>query len=619
MKPFHVLVLVSTLFILITPACSQTPTETIVNIEDAFTVTSKPTSTSTLPPPTITPIPPTLTPNPSPTIMNLESMVEEFEDFLTKGEDSANKITLSDNHTIRNKSSQVIAVADISDLLAYYEQVDAAITLQSCEQEDNVLTCSATEFNQWTQASGMESIDYEEFIFSHDSDGKIQEITISLSPDSTAKLESFINFSTDWLEESKTAVAYTNDKQLILNEASGKEIELLLNAADENAAQFESLFLASEAAFHDGEIEQVIEIYDEILTLHLVDDLKWTILEYRAEANNDLGNYTDAIEDFLLAYEINPENTTTLNNLCWNYGITEQPELALPFCEDAVALEPYPSAELDSRGLVYGLLGDYEAAIADFEIVVRKLSGSNDPELAQIAEQRASWITAMEAGENPFTKEVMAELRGEITPEPAVTPDENTNTTTEPVTAVDHFNLARDLQLQGDFDGALAHYNAAIEINPQYENAYQQRGILFRFLGQPQNAIADYDQVIALNPQNAEVYHLRGLTHGTLGDWDQAFSDYGQSINLNSQNPDVFASRAAAYMISGQIEATLTDLNQAIALGSQEGFIYFTRGVILANMGDFEQAITDTETALALGLPAELQGQAEAFLTELKQ
>jgi hypothetical protein len=46
--------------------------------------------------------------------------------------------------------------------------------------------------------------------------------------------------------------------------------------------------------------------------------------------------------------------------------------------------------------LVRALLGDMEGAVEDFEF-----SG-----------QREAWIEALRAGTNPFTSEVLAELRG---------------------------------------------------------------------------------------------------------------------------------------------------------------------------------------------------------------
>jgi regulator of sirC expression with transglutaminase-like and TPR domain len=73
-------------------------------------------------------------------------------------------------------------------------------------------------------------------------------------------------------------------------------------------------------------------------------------------------------------------------------------------CERAVELTPHHDVR-DSRGLVRALLGDREGAIEDFEFFVK---GTWDKSARA---QREAWIEALRAGTNPFTSEVLAELR----------------------------------------------------------------------------------------------------------------------------------------------------------------------------------------------------------------
>jgi hypothetical protein len=63
--------------------------------------------------------------------------------------------------------------------------------------------------------------------------------------------------------------------------------------------------------------------------------------------------------------------------------------------------------------LAYALLGDFPAAIADFQKFVDFLEISNNPELAKYLEKRKQWIIDLKAGKNPFTAEVLEELQRE--------------------------------------------------------------------------------------------------------------------------------------------------------------------------------------------------------------
>ena len=64
-----------------------------------------------------------------------------------------------------------------------------------------------------------------------------------------------------------------------------------------------------------------------------------------------------------------------------------------------------------------------------------------------------------------------------------------------------HNNLAYTLRKQGPdhFDDALAHYNRAIELNPELAEPYMYRGVLFVQMGNKSSALADHEKLIAMN------------------------------------------------------------------------------------------------------------------------
>jgi tetratricopeptide (TPR) repeat protein len=68
---------------------------------------------------------------------------------------------------------------------------------------------------------------------------------------------------------------------------------------------------------------------------------------------------------------------------------------------------------------------------------------------------------------------------------------------------------------------AVAQFNQAVALNPQYPTAYFLRAYVKDKLNDPQGALADYNQAISLNPKLAEPYYNRGLLKATKFD-DQA-------------------------------------------------------------------------------------------------
>ena len=150
------------------------------------------------------------------------------------------------------------------------------------------------------------------------------------------------------------------------------------------------------------------------LPFYLLDvDLEPLIAAYadlwKGERLAGAGKISEAIDAYRNARERDSRLTITAgtwNQLCWYGGLWDRAADVLFACERAIELTPNHGGRRDSRGLVRALLGDTEGAIEDFEFFVK----STEDERAR--ERREVWIEALRVGTNPFTPEVLAELRG---------------------------------------------------------------------------------------------------------------------------------------------------------------------------------------------------------------
>ena len=102
-----------------------------------------------------------------------------------------------------------------------------------------------------------------------------------------------------------------------------------------------------------------------------------------------------------------------------------------------------------------------------------------------------------------------------------------------------HYIDGVGLYEEGRLEEAIAEYDQAIELDPQYALAYTNRGNAYAGLGQLQRAIQDFDEAIRLDPQDAGAYSNRGGAYVDLGQPQRAIEDLDEAIQLDP-NLDLF-------------------------------------------------------------------------------
>jgi tetratricopeptide (TPR) repeat protein len=107
---------------------------------------------------------------------------------------------------------------------------------------------------------------------------------------------------------------------------------------------------------------------------------------------------------------------------------------------------------------------------------------------------------------------------------------------------------------------------------------YLKRGEDFSGARQYDRAIADYTTAIQLKPDYAEAYNDRGFTYYLKGDAERAIADYTRAIELRPNYPKAYNSRGVAYMAHGYGAAkSVPDFDRAIALKPDFRYGYINR------------------------------------------
>ena len=151
-----------------------------------------------------------------------------------------------------------------------------------------------------------------------------------------------------------------------------------------------------------------------------------------------------------------------------------------------------------------------------------------------------------------------------------------------------------------DYAGAIKDYTAAIQIKPDYADAYYNRGLAKDLLGLHFSAISDFDTAIRLKPDDANAYINRGIAKGELAQYAAAISDFDTAIRLKPNLAEAYFNRGLAKRKLGQHFSAISDYDTAIRLKPDDAKAYLNRGNVKSDLGQHFSAISDFDTAIRL-------------------
>jgi tetratricopeptide (TPR) repeat protein len=162
----------------------------------------------------------------------------------------------------------------------------------------------------------------------------------------------------------------------------------------------------------------------------------------RGKTEMERENFNDAIEEFTLAIEDDPDSAEAYNLRGLARSITREPGMALEDCSEAIELNPDYADAYNNRGTVYLSMDDIDRAIEDFTSAIEINTRFEDA----------------------------------------------------------YYNRGRAYAEKREYDQAIADLTRAIEIDPDDASNYHARGLAYNAKGDIERARADFDKAVELDP-----------------------------------------------------------------------------------------------------------------------
>ncbi len=128
-----------------------------------------------------------------------------------------------------------------------------------------------------------------------------------------------------------------------------------------------------------------------------------------------------------------------------------------------------------------------------------------------------------------------------------------------------YFDQGEAHRRKQEYPEALASFERAISLNPNYAEAYWKRGNILLTTGHHDAAAACYRLAAAIRDDYPEAYHNLGIALQHMGEYAQALDSLSRAIALKPHYPSAYNSLGVVYKNLGQPEQELECYRQAIA------------------------------------------------------
>ncbi len=158
-------------------------------------------------------------------------------------------------------------------------------------------------------------------------------------------------------------------------------------------------------------------------------------------------------------------------------------------------------------------------------------------------------------------------------------------------------NIAR---ARGDMEVAIAHFEKAIELKPDFELAYRDACLAYAESRQANRAEALLQRGLQLLPQSADLHFLLGNVFQVAGQSEAAIESYGRALAIRPDHVEAHSNIALVLRSVGKLEQAGAHLQRVAAFRPASFDAHLQYGAVLQSLEQVDAAIESFRRAVAL-------------------
>ncbi|MBN1591870.1 MAG: tetratricopeptide repeat protein [Candidatus Coatesbacteria bacterium] len=152
----------------------------------------------------------------------------------------------------------------------------------------------------------------------------------------------------------------------------------------------------------------------------------------------------------------------------------------------------------------------------------------------------------------------------------------------------------------GMIDEAIDEFRAAISLNPNKADYYNQLGVLYRRCGRDGDAIKVFQKALSLEPKESSYAYNLGNALSGADRLDEAISYYERALEGADNPAEIHNNLGQAYRRIGNLEKTIEHFRESIRIDPKYVAPRLNLGAAYAAVGQYYRAIAEYKTAIEI-------------------
>ena len=163
-----------------------------------------------------------------------------------------------------------------------------------------------------------------------------------------------------------------------------------------------------------------------------------------------------------------------------------------------------------------------------------------------------------------------------------------------------YYNMGIAQFQSGQLDQAVESFQITIELKSDHANALYSLGLVLVRQNKLDEAIFTYDQAFAINPEDIDIPLAMGSAFFKQGEWETAITAYQTALEINAESVTALIGLGASFMEYGELEEAIACLQSALAINPNDAKVYCNLGYTFAKAKQMEDAAFCYKKALHL-------------------